>query len=83
MDKIAWLRTAWPLTVVFDRYGGVYSDAEWTAWPLEPAEIPEAVCGNDADCQAWWTAAGDVLVGKGPSPNEAVNGLKRLVSSEL
>jgi hypothetical protein len=53
MDKIAWLRTAWPLTVVFDRYGGVYSDAEWTAWPLEPAEIPEAVCGNDADCQAW------------------------------
>jgi len=82
MDKKAWLRTEWPLTVVSDRYGGVYSGAEWTAWPLEPGEIPEPVGGSDTECQAWWKAAGDVVVGKGTSPNEAVDALKRLVSCE-
>ena len=37
----------YPLTIVMDRYTGVYSGGKFTAWNLDPDEIPEDICADD------------------------------------
>ena len=38
----------YPLTIIKDRYGGVYSGGTWTAFNLRRDEIPEEVGASDA-----------------------------------
>lgn len=66
----------YPLTIIRDRYNGVYSGASWLAFNLDYNEIPDAVCGSDIDCLNFWQNEGkDMVVGKGAYPQEALNDL--------
>ena len=61
----------YPLTVIYDRYDGVYSGGKYTAWNLSYYEIPEDVSGDDMDCPEFW-GHNDIPCGKGNSPENAI-----------
>jgi hypothetical protein len=44
----------YPLTVIADRYTGVYSGGLFTAWNLDADEVPEAVFADDVSCVCFW-----------------------------
>ncbi len=79
----------YPLTIVSDRYDGVYSGGTWTAWNLEFHKIPEEIESNDIVCATWWSDFNakkirlrnmfgeKVLVGKGSTPQSAMEDLER------
>lgn len=48
MDEI------YPVTIIFDRYGGVYSGGRWVAFNLYYDDIPGAVSGDDDSCCEFW-----------------------------
>ena len=69
----------WPLLILFDRYGGVYSGGKWLAFNLDPADWKGSL--NDdpmgGDDEAMWFAktAQPVPWGKGDTPDAAVEDL--------
>jgi len=64
--------SGFPCTIVNDRYGGVYSGAEWVAFPCEPDEVPEDVNADDTDSMAFWEfGRAQPLVGRGKTAEEA------------
>ena len=65
----------WPMTVVFDRYSGVYSGGAWTAWPLHPWDVPGFIEGSDGECMEGW-ADYDKPCGVGPTAQIAISVLK-------
>ena len=67
----------WPLTIVYDRYNGVYSGAKWTAWPDYPDTIPEDINSDDVSCDSFWLHADKSSIGIGDTPEEAVRDLER------
>lgn len=73
-----WLRVKWPVTIINDRYRGCYSGAEWTAFPLEPFEIPEEVIGEDIECSEFWEQNKEP-VGKGLYADDALDELEYLI----
>lgn len=64
----------YPLTITSDRYTGTYSDGNYTAWNLEPSEVPEAIFGDDCDCHSFWLH-NNIVCGKGNTIEEAVGNL--------
>lgn len=60
----------YPLTIILDRYGGVYSGGIYTAWNLDAQHIPWEVRGSDPNCMAFWENF-DGIVGLGKTPREA------------
>lgn len=73
----------WPVTIVKDRYSGGYSGGAWTAWPLEPRELPAAISEEDVACKRWWTehrAQPTVPVGVGDTPEDALKALMARVA---
>lgn len=61
-----------PLTIVKDRYSGVYSNGRYTAWHCHPDEIPEEISLDDVTCHEWWSInAKSWIVGRGDTPREA------------
>lgn len=44
----------YPLTIVKDRYNGVYSGGKYTAWNCQPYFVPSGICGDDLDCPDTW-----------------------------
>lgn len=44
----------YPLTVVMDRYSGVYSGGYFTAWNRYSQEIPSYIDGSDGAAMAFW-----------------------------
>ena len=71
-----WLENHYPLTIVNDRYGGVYSGGEYTAWPLLFYEVPKDIEGDDIACSSfWWGDTDTSLVGRGDTPRKALNDL--------
>lgn len=71
----------YPLTVTMDRYTGSYSGGKWTAWNLEPSEIPVEVFEDDVSCgNFWFLNEGRIKVGKGETPNEAIEDLRRIIN---
>lgn len=61
----------YPLTITRDRYTGVYSGAQWTAWNCEPSEIPEGPFLDDVGC-AWFWEENKLPVGLGRTPSIAI-----------
>lgn len=58
-----------PLTIINDRYGGVYSGGAYLAFKLEPWDVPKGVDGSDIECATFWDEdAKEYTVGKGGSP---------------
>lgn len=41
--------SVYPCTIVRDRYSGTYSGGEWTAWNLDPEDLPEGLGGSDPE----------------------------------
>lgn len=79
----------YPLTIVKDRYNGSYSGAKYTAWNCDFWDVPEEIEGGDIECMDFWENYKDkkhnafkesVFVGKGSSPNEALDNLNYLMS---
>lgn len=64
----------YPCTIVQDRYTGTYSGGKWTAFNLDPDEIPTAINDSDVPCATFW-ARNNLAVGLGDTPNEALENL--------
>lgn len=66
----------YPLTIVEDRYTGVYSNGEYTAWNMYFDEIPQDIDGDDVSCYDFWHSYNGI-VGLGRTPNEAIEDLRQ------
>lgn len=53
-DVFNHIDTVYPLTIKADRYSGVYSGGEYTAWPCGEADIPDGVFMGDVTCAHEW-----------------------------
>lgn len=67
----------YPLTVVKDRYTGTYSGGKFTAWNLEPNEVPLEIQDSDVPCACFWRGEKEVLAGRGEAPILAISDLCR------
>ncbi len=65
----------YPLTIVADRYCGVYSGAAFTAWNKDPNELPDDIAGGDRSCASFWRDADRNEMGFGDTPGEAYEDL--------
>ena len=65
----------YPLTIISDRYGGIYSKGKYLAFNLEYDEIPSSINGDDVDCHSFWIENEDYLVGKGNCIDKAIEDL--------
>lgn len=65
----------YPLTIVMDRYTGVYSGGKFTAWNLDPDEIPEEICWDDLSASEIFrdirNGKRNIVYGIGATPDEA------------
>ena len=64
----------YPITVVHDRYDGIYSGGKWIAWNLEPYEIREESQADDTVCMFFWHNCKEPY-GRGDTPEEAIEDL--------
>lgn len=69
-----WLLVKYPVAIVSDRYYGCYSEAEWTAFPLDPCDIPEDIYDEDIPCAMFWENYKEP-VGRGHTPDTAFSDL--------
>lgn len=69
----------YPLTVVADRYCGVYSGGAFTAWNYRAYELPLAIDCDDMTCCNFWRGkkARKYRVGVGDTIEDAVKALER------
>ena len=73
----------YPLTIVEDRYTGVYSGGIYTAWHLAPYERPEEIDADDVTCYDFWiNKSKGYLVGVGDTIKEAIEDLKKKLGDE-
>ena len=71
----------YPLVIVADRYAGTYSGGKFTAWNLEPSEIPEAIFADDVDCWDFWYT-NKISCGVGNTIEEAIGNLYYAIYGE-
>lgn len=68
-------KNLYPLTIVMDRYTGVYSGGIFTAWNLDPDEVPEDICADDNSASEFFDELRyrrqDYIYGIGETPDEA------------
>lgn len=68
-------KNLYPLTIVMDRYTGVYSGGRFTAWNLNPDEIPEEICwGHSSALEIFRDIRNgkrNIVYGIGGTPDEA------------
>ena len=72
----------YPLTIIRDRYNGVYSGGMYLAFNLEYDEIPQDVSGSDMDCFNFWSRT-RLIVGKGATIKQAYDDLKEKIKEVL
>lgn len=71
----------YPLAIISDRYGGVYSGGNYTAWICGIDYIPEGVFGDDVSCMVTWNTLkserelGEYIYGVGNSIDETLRDL--------
>ena len=79
----------YPLCVLKDRYGGAYSNGEWTAWIDGIDYIPEGVFSDDVECLSTWRELqerrkeGKAIYGTGNTPEEALRDIVRAYKFRL
>ena len=54
MSNTDYSRHIYPLTIVRDRYSGVYSGGVFTAWHCDAEYIPEGISADDIGCDECW-----------------------------
>ena len=62
----------YPLTIIRDRYDGIYSGGMYLAFNLDYDEIPSEISGSDIPCLEWWKENKYILVGKGYDITSAI-----------
>jgi len=68
----------YPCIIIPDRYDGCYSGASWTAWNLYIEGFPYGPESGDSECYNFWQDYKGI-VGKGNTPQEAYNDLKKQI----
>lgn len=53
-DVFNHMDTIYPLTIIADRYSGVYSGGAYTAWPGDEEDVPDEVSMDDVTCAHEW-----------------------------
>lgn len=88
-DPDRWLNAPvpfYPLTIIDDRYDGLYSGGPYLAFPLHFNEVPAAVRGPDLDCAGFWreqdTGKHPIPCGRGGSPEAAFQELKDVMAKK-
>ena len=71
----------YPVTIIEDRYTGVYSGGKWTAWNCYPEDIPDDPDDDDVTCCTFWTPTNSAQVGIGNTPDEALRDLERKIEN--
>ena len=71
--------SVYPLAIIKDRYDGTYSGGEYLAFNAE--YIPAGVNGDDVECANFWNNT-EMIVGRGSTPNEAVNDLNKRMEAK-
>lgn len=61
----------YPLTVISDRYNGVYSGGKYLAFNIDSYNVSEYIHGDDISCMEYWAEC-DINVGKGETPYDAI-----------
>ena len=73
----------YPLTIIRDRYTGVYSGGEFTAWNLYPEDVPEEIYADDIGCSIFFRYT-KIVYGRGKTADDAIMDLmNRLNDKEL
>lgn len=69
------------VTIIADRYGGTYSNGRFIAVPVSYQSVEFYLDGSPMDddnsVQELWDRASGLIVGRGQSPNEAYEDLRR------
>jgi hypothetical protein len=76
----------YPLTIIADRYSGMYSGGKYLAFNCYPQEVPMEIRDTDITCMEYWNTRRELeeekavfpLVGKGATVLEAIKNLKNL-----
>ena len=70
----------YPLTIIKDRYNGVYSGGKWLAFCNDPDEINTDIWGSDTACDFfWWEYKNgniNMVIGIGDTISDAVEDLR-------
>ena len=79
-------QTIYPLTITKDRYSGTYSGGYFTAWNLDPDQIPYEITCDDTSASVVFSLIKrgqlDLTYGVGSTPNEAVFDLYSKIKKE-
>lgn len=70
------MKNIYPLTIIKDRYNGVYSGGNFTAWNMYYYDIPTNPALGDITCLEFWNNT-SIPVGRGVTPDEAVKDLQK------
>jgi len=76
----------WPLTIVADRYGGVYSGGRYLAFNAYPDELPVEPFAGDIPCMDFWDHQNDYqarIIGVGWTLDEALESLQEQLAKQL
>ena len=72
-------QTIYPLTITKDRYSGTYSGGYFTAWNLDPDQIPYEIACDDTSAMVVFNLIHrgtlDLAYGVGATPDEAATDL--------
>lgn len=75
MDAKEVYRELYHLTITMDRYNGVYSGGTFTAWNLDPDEVPWEIAGGDDTAMTIFekinSGMRNLTYGVGRTPDEA------------
>jgi len=82
-DIICWLTVGYPITIIADRYSGIYSGGLFMCWPLDYYEIPVEPDASDVPCANFWETYDKNLVGFGDTPDEALQDLRCKLTATL
>lgn len=65
----------YPLTIIQDRYCGLFSGGNYIAFNCKPGDIPEEIFGEDEAAEDTWANLKDSIVGVGDTVEEAIGDL--------
>lgn len=72
----------YPLAITSDRYTGVYSHGKFTAWNLEPWEVPTEPFEDDVTCANFWWSDNVPVCGIGDTIEAAIADLYMKIKRE-